>query len=366
MRALFINAVCGVGSTGRICIDTAKQLESEGYDVKIAYGRGTVPEKYQKYAVRIGGKPDVYWHALMTKLFDQRGYWSRRATRNFLKWADKYDPDLLWLHNLHDHFINIEMLFEWIKARPNMQVKWTQHDCWAFTGGCMHFVKFNCNGWKSGCKHCPKTRKKTFVRNEAANFFNKQKAFTGVKNMTVVAVSKWIGDLASEGLLKEYPIEIRYNEIDRSIFKPTESDFREKHRLSDKKIVLGVSAVWDKSKGYDDFVKLADMLDDRYKVVLVGMSKKQLKSLPESLLGIEKTGNVTELAGIYTSADVFVNLTYADTYPTVNLEAQACGTPCITYRTGGSPESVPPENVVEQGDLDAVVNRVKELLQNVG
>ncbi len=361
MRALFINAVCGVGSTGRICVDTAKQLESEGYEVKIAYGRGTVPENCRKYAVRIGDNQGVYWHALMARCFDQRGYWSKKATRAFLKWADKYDPQLLWIHNIHDYFINFEMLFEWIKSRPEMQVKWTQHDCWAFTGGCMHFVQYDCDLWKEGCSCCPSNRRKRFILTEAKNYIRKRNAFTGVKNMTVVAVSKWMGDLVAKSFLKEYPIEIRYNQIDKNIFKPTESDFREKQGLENKKIVLGVSAVWNKSKGYYDFIKLSEMLEDDYKVVLVGLNKKQLEKLPEGILGIERTSNGAELAGIYTSADVFVNLTYADTYPTVNLESQACGTPCITYRTGGSPESVPPENVVEQGDLEAVINRIYEL-----
>ena len=155
MRALFINAVCGIGSTGRICTDTAKELEDEGYEVKIAYGRGKVPEKYQKYAVRIGNKVDVCWHAFMTKYFDQRGYWSVRATKKFIEWADDYNPDLLWLHNLHDHFINFEMLFSWIKSRPNMSVKWTQHDCWAFTGYCTHYDRIGCRNWQAQCKNCP-------------------------------------------------------------------------------------------------------------------------------------------------------------------------------------------------------------------
>lgn len=155
MRALLINAVCGIRSTGRICTDIAKDLEKQGYEVKIAYGRETVPEQYQKYAIRIGNNVDVYWHALMTRLFDDRGYWNRIATRKFLKWADEYDPDLLWLHNLHDYFINIDMLFDWIKSRPQMEVKWTQHDCWAFTGHCFHFMVAKCYQWKTHCVNCP-------------------------------------------------------------------------------------------------------------------------------------------------------------------------------------------------------------------
>lgn len=361
MRALFINAVCGIGSTGRICTDTAKELEAQGHEVKIAYGRGNVPAQFEKYAIRIGGTIDVYWHALMKRCFDQRGYWSKRATRRFLEWADTYDPDLLWLHNIHDYFINFEMLFEWIKSRPGMKVKWTQHDCWAFTGGCMHFCLMDCYQWREGCMRCPSGARRVFRHMEQEKFLRKKVAFTGVSDMTIVAVSHWIGNLVSESFLKEYPIEVCHNEIDRNIFKPTYGDFKSRYGLEKKKIILGVSGVWSKRKGSDDFFALSRIIDDDYVVVMVGLKKKQLRDLPDNIIGISHTNSAVELAEIYTAADVFINLTYEDNYPTVNLEAQACGTPCITYRTGGSPESVPPENVVEQGDLTGIINRINEI-----
>ena len=364
MRALLINAVCGIRSTGRICTDLAKQLETEGYEVKIAYGRFTVPKQFEKYAVKIGKSSDVYWHALMTKCFDQRGYWSKKATKKFLKWADSYNPDLLWLHNIHDYFVNIEMLFEWIKTRPQMKVKWTQHDCWAFTGGCMHFDLMKCYQWKNHCENCPKERTKLFKTMERESFERKKEAFTKVSQMTIVAVSKWIGNLVSESFLNEYPIEVCHNQIDLSVFKPTPGKFKNKYGLQSKKIVLGVSNVWLPYKGFYDFIELSKRLNDEYIVVLVGVDKKKQRELPESIVAIEKTNSSKELAEIYSDADVFVNLTYQDTYPTVNLEAQACGTPCITYKTGGSVESVPKENVVEQGDLNALINRIKELTES--
>lgn len=364
MRALLINAVCGIRSTGRICTDTAKELESAGYEVKIAYGRESVPPDFERYAVRIGNEWDVRWHALMTRLFDDRGYWSRRATKRFLQWAEAYDPDLLWLHNLHDYFINYEMLFEWIKSRPQMQVKWTMHDCWAFTGGCMHFMMADCYQWKTQCEHCPACRRQKRFRRlkEAENFARKKAAFCGVPNMTIVAVSHWMAGLVADSFLADYPVEVRHNTIDTSVFKPTDSDFRRRYGLEDKIVLLGVATAWGRSKGWYDFLRLADTMDDRFALVMVGLSDKQLQNLPERIVGIARTNSVSELAAIYTAADVFLNLTYEDTYPTVNLESQACGTPCITYRTGGSPESVPPENVVEQGDLDGVLRRVNELL----
>ena len=349
MRILFINSVCGIGSTGRICTDLAQQLEAEGNEVKIAYGRkGTVPEQFQKYAVRIGTDLDCKMHAIQTRLFDTHGFGSKHATREFLKWAEEYKPDLLWLHNLHGYYINVEMLFDWIKKHPEMQVKWTLHDCWAFTGHCSY------------CSQLRRYPACFAMSSVSKNFERKRKAFTGVKNMTLITPSKWLADLTRQSFLKEYPVEVYYNTIDTSIFKPTPSDFRERYGLQDKIIVLGVANVWEDRKGLFDFYKLAEMMDDRYVIVLVGLSEKQIKALPKNIKGIQRTNSPQELAAIYTAADVFVNPTYEDNYPTVNLEAQACGTRVITYDTGGCNETIRSKNgiVVQRGNVKYLKNNL--------
>lgn len=364
MRLLIINAVCGIRSTGRICTDIAKKYEEKGYEVKIAYGRESVPEEYKKYAVKIGNNADVCWHALMSKLFDQCGEWSKIATRAFLKWADEYNPDVLWLHNIHDYFINIDLLFKWIKSRQNMQVRWTQHDCWAFTGGCFHFTHRNCDKWKTGCQNCPKNRNffsRLGIEPTKRSFQKKKELFCGIKNMVLVAPSCWMKEMAVESFFSQYEVEVIKNQIDTSVFKYTSSDFRKKFGIENKKIILGVASAWGRFKGLYDFYRLAEMISDEYCIVLVGLTKEQIKSVPQKIIAIERTNSIEDLAVIYSASDVFLNLTYADTYPTVNLEAQACGTPCITYRTGGSPESVPDENVVDVGNLDAVLKRIEEL-----
>ena len=366
MKVLIINSVCGIGSTGRICTDLAQNFKTNGDEVKIAYGRsGLVPENFKKYGVRIGTDLDVKLHALYTRITDKHGFASKIATKKFLKWATEYNPDLLWLHNLHGYYINVEMLFDWIKSRPNMKVNWTLHDCWAFTGHCTYFSFVGCDKWKYGCTKCEQKDKypqSIFMDNCENNYKRKKCAFTNVKNMTLITPSKWLSNLVEQSFLKEYPIEVRYNTINSDVFKPTPSDFREKNGLNTKKIVLGVANGWEERKGYKDFLKLAKMLDEDYVIVLVGVSKKQLKQLPENIIGIQHTNSIQELAEIYTAADVFVNLTYEDNFPTVNLEAQACGTPCITYATGGSVESVPEENIVGQGDLRELIKTIKIIL----
>lgn len=367
MKILLINSVCGIGSTGRICADLAQEYEAKGDEVKIAYGRRAyVPEKYQKYAVRIGKDFDVKWHGIVSRLFDGHGLGSKSATKKFLKWAEEYKPDLLWLHNIHGYYINYELLFEWIEKHPEMEVKWTLHDCWTFTGHCSHFTFVKCYKWKTHCENCPQKKRypaSLFLDRSKQNFNRKKRAFTRVKNMTLITPSKWLADLVKQSFLKEYPVEVRYNTIDTNVFKPTPSDFREKYALQNKKVVLGVASPWNDRKGLNDFLWLSEQLNDSYKIVLVGLSQKQLETLPKNIIGIARTNSPQELAEIYTAADVFVNPTYEDNYPTTNLEAQACGTPVITYRTGGSPESVPEENVVEYGDKTGLIDKITLLLQ---
>ena len=333
-KVLLINSVCGIGSTGRICIDLAQRFEKKGYTVKIAYGRTSfVPENFKKYAVRIGSDSSVKLHALQTRLFDTHGFGSKEATKQFLKWADKYNPDLVWLHNIHGYYINIEMLFNWLKSRPNMQVKWTLHDCWAFTGHCSHFTMVACNKWQTHCENCPQKKcyPASFFDNSKNNFERKKAAFTGVKNMELVCVSHWLENLVKKSFLKDYPIEVIYNTIDKTIFKPTPSDFRQKYSLENKKIILGVASVWTESKGLKDFIKLAEVLDDNYVIILVGLTDKQIRTLPKNCLGIKRTASAQELAAIYSAADVFFNPSKEETFGLTTLEALSCGTKAVVY-----------------------------------
>lgn len=367
MKVLQINSVCGIRSTGRICTDLARELEAQGHEVKIAFGRvDQVPAWAEGYAVQIGKKTDTLLHALQTRILDDHGFGSVKATKRFLQWADEYDPDMLWLHNLHGYYINIEMLFDWIKSRPNMIVRWTLHDCWAFTGHCSYFDRIKCDQWKSGCEKCPQKRQypsSLLLDHSKKNYIRKKRIFTGVKNMTLITPSKWLAGLVKESFLGVYPVEVRYNQIDLSVFKPTDSDFRKKYGLENTKIVLGVASAWSDRKGLSDFYRLSEHLKEDAKIVLVGLDEKQMKALPKKILGIQRTNCVQELAEIYTAADIFFNPTYEDNYPTVNLEAQACQTKVITYDTGGAPETLYAEDamVIPQGDW----MKILEVLKNI-
>lgn len=362
MKVLMINSVCGIRSTGRICTDIADVLMANGHECKIAYGREQVPEKYKDIAVRIGTDLDVKLHGLQTRYFDRHGLGSKAATRAFIRWVKEYDPDVIHLHNLHGYYIHIGVLFDYLKT-CGKRIIWTFHDCWTFTGHCSHFAHRGCKKWLTGCYDCPLKKayptSKGFDRSKK-NYLEKKRWFTGIPNMTIVTPSKWLADMVKQSFLKEYDVLQIPNGIDLTAFQPVCGTFREKYGLQEKKIVLGVSSVWSEGKGYSDYLKLAKILPEDYCVVLVGVTPEQKAALPENMIGITRTNHVSELAQIYTCADVFVNMTYLDTYPTVNLEAQACGTPVITYRTGGSPESLDESCgwVLRQADVQAVADTI--------
>lgn len=382
MKLLLLNSVCGTGSTGRICVDIAREYEQNGYDVKIAYGRNesSVPADARKYAVRIGTDLDVYAHVLYTRLTDKHGLASKSATRKFLKWADEYDPDILWIHNIHGYYINYELLFAWIKGRPQMQVKWTLHDCWAFTGHCAFYMYAGCSKWQlpGNCINCPQTSSYPASRckkNTSLNYARKKQAFSGLPNLTLITPSNWLKEELSHSFLSEYPVEVVYNRIDTDVFKPTPSDFRLTHGISDDDVmILGVANKWEKRKGLDDFLTLDNLLrtqsetsqDHRkHRIVLVGLDPKQIQPISASnpdIIALGRTESATELAQIYTAADVFVNPTREDNLPTVNLEAEACGTPVITYDTGGCAETIHlSESMVIGHSVDDIIQGLEDM-----
>lgn len=368
MRVLMINIVCGIRSTGRICTDIADLLIAQGHECKIAYGRETVPDNYKDIAVRIGSNTDVNMHALQSRIFDNAGFASRTVTEKFIKWVQEYNPDVIHLHNIHGYYINIEILFEYLKT-CGKKIIWTLHDCWAFTGHCSHFTAVKCEQWKTQCSHCSQIRNYPACYtcgNVKRNFERKKAAFTGVPDMHIVTPSKWLANVVKDSFLREYPIEVINNGIDLNAFKPTKSDFREKYRLQNKTIILGVASVWNERKGFNDFLKLSEMIDNDSCIVLVGVSKKQLKILPKNIIGIERTNSVKELAEIYSTADIFVNPTREDNFPTVNMEAISCGTPVMTFNTGGSPEMIGETcgTVVACNETEAFAREISSIFEN--
>ncbi len=362
MKVLIVNSVCGIRSTGRICTDLAEALSSQGHEVHIAYGREHVPPKYEKYAVRIGNEYSVKVDILTSRLLDNAGFNSKTATKAFVAWIREYDPDVIHLHNVHGYYMNIEILFEYLKD-CGKKIIWTMHDCWPFTGHCSYFDFANCYAWQTGCEKCVQKKEyptSCLISRSKSNYARKKEIFTNVPNLTIITPSNWLAGLVKRSFLGEYPVRVIHNGIDTTVFKPTHSNILSRYHLENKKIVLGVAAFWSQRKGLSYFVQLAELLPKQYQIVLIGLSKKQCMQLPNSIIGLQKTNNVQELVEWYSAATVYVNPTLEENYPTTNIEAQACGTPVITFNTGGSIESaVSFGTVVEQGDVEGIVRCIE-------
>lgn len=361
MKVFQINSVCGIGSTGRIAVDLAKAFKEQGHECIIAYGRGEAKGWDKTY--RIGNKAGNILHYAYSVFTDKHGLFSRSATKRLVKKIEQENPDVIHLHNIHGYYLHYAVLFDYLKA-CGKKIVWTFHDCWPFTGHCAYFDFAKCEKWKKECCKCP--QKKTYpesyvIDRSRKNFFDKQKSFTELDDLTIVTPSKWLRELIKESFFKEYPVRVINNGIDLNIFKPMDSEFRFRTGTENKTLVLGLAGVWSERKGLADFKKLAELIDDKYRIVLVGISKKQARSLPKNIIAIDKTENMRQLAEIYSAADIFFNPTYEDNFPTVNLEALACGTPVITYRTGGSIESIKEGcgYIIDKGSLDDVIRIAK-------
>lgn len=355
-KLLQINITANWGSTGSIAESIGIAVINAGWESYIAYGRWS--RKSQSQLIRVGNSLDKYLHYAEQLVKDNEGLCSRRATRNLIRQIAYIKPDVIQLHNIHDHYLNYRLLFDYLNE-TDIKVVWTFHDCWAFTGHCFHFVTVGCEKWKTECHNCPLKGDypQSFMDCSKRNYKLKKQLFGANKNMLIVPVSEWMADFVKQSFLKDKEIQVIKNGVDLNIFKPgTPND--------GKKRILGVSGVWNKDKGLYDFHRLREFLNPNdYEIVLVGLSKEQVKELPNGITGIEHTESVQELAELYASATVFVNPTYADTFPTVNLEALACGTPVITYKTGGSPEAVTSETgwIVEQGNVEGIASTIKSL-----
>ena len=350
---LQLNCTANWGSTGKIAEQIGLKTKVAGWDCYMACGRSSNPSQLQ--VIKVGNKPTVLWHYAENRLLDNEGLASRWATRQLVKQIEAIKPDVIQLHNIHDHWLNYRILFEYLNA-TDIPVVWTFHDCWAFTGHCPHFVTVNCEKWKTGCFECPLNN--SLVDRSQRNFQLKKQLFSANKNLHVVTVSQWLHDFVKQSFLGDKDVSVIHNGIDLNVFRPNGKKSNGKFQI------LGVSSVWHQSKGLYDFYKLRESLDvEQFDITLVGLKPEQIQQLPEGIKGIERTNSVQELAALYSQAHVLVNPTYADSFPTVNLEALACGTPVITYRTGGSPEAVDSKTgvVIEQGDVTALANAIMQM-----
>lgn len=373
-KLLQINPVLRIStSTGRIMQEIGELAMQNGWESYLAYGRDEEGE-CKSHVIRIGDKWSTYWHGLITRLFDRHGLGSVHATKKFIREIERLNPDIIHIHNIHGYILNYKILFDFL-SRCNIPVVWTVHDCWLYTGHCYYYSYVNCNKWQGCCTHCPQKKEfpssLLFDRSEQ-NFLDKKKAFTSIPHsrLTIVPVSEWIKEEMQHSFFKGYDFRVIHNGINTRIFDICDTKgMRSKYELKGQFVILGVASIWSEEKGLYDFIKLAELLSSEEIIVLVGVKAEQRAVLPSNVIGISRTENIHQLAELYSLADVFVNPTWQDNYPTVNMEAISCGTPVVTYRTGGSIEVVTNDTglIVEQGDIKgllAAIHKVKRYDDN--
>ena len=356
MKIVQINATCGTGSTGKICVAISELLDEEKIENYIFYTQGT---SQHKNGVKYANEKYIKIQALKSRVFGNYGFNSKKATKKLIAHLKQIKPDIVHLHNLHSHNCDLELLFKYFKSTKT-KLLWTFHDCWAFTGYCAYFDMVDCNKWQIECKKCPKAKQSSWFLDRSATLFNKKKQLFDGLDLTIITPSQWLADLVKQSFLREYPVKVINNGIDLKLFKLTESDFREKYNLLDKYVLLGVAFDWGARKGLDVFIELSKRLGEEYRIVLVGTNNNIDKQLPDNIISIHRTQNQQELAEIYTAADLFVNPTREENFPTVNIESLACGTPVLTFNTGGSPEIIDDTcgAVVPKNDIDGLYSEI--------
>lgn len=344
-------------AAGSIMMNLHNEMLKRGIDSYVVWGRGREVQNEHEYYM--DDKLGVNLHALYTRLTDRTGFASIKATEKLINKLEEIQPDIIHLHCVHGYYINLKLLFNYIR-KNKIKVVWTQHDCWSFTGHCAYFDAIGCEKWKTGCYSCKqlKTYPAAYVDSSKKNWIDKKNLFSGL-DIQIVTPCKWLSGLVKDSFLGEYPVEVIYNGIDDTVFSRTNRQFRIKNGIENKFMILGVASEWTERKGLKDIISLHEKLNpDNYQIVVVGLTEDQLKQVPEGIIALQRTSNVQELVDIYSSADLFFNPTYEDNFPTTNIESIACGTPVLTYRTGGSPEAVGCLNgaVVSPGDLESVIN----------
>ena len=363
---LQINSVVNSGSTGHIVENLGKIAIQNGWKSYVAYGRTC--RETESRVIKIGSKLGIYYHVFLTRFLDLHGFGSYFASKKLIKKIKAINPDIIHLHNIHGYYINIKVLFSYLK-KTEIPVIWTLHDCWAFTGHCSYYTFAGCNNWETSCKNCPQMNAypSSFIDNSFWNYKQKKHIFTGLNKLTLVTPSSWLAAQVKKSFLRNYPVQIINNGIDLNVFRPYKDvSERIKELSKNKNIILGVASVWERRKGLEDFIGLAKLIDSKeYIFVLIGLQKQQINKLPQNIIGIERTENQIELAEWYSSAFVFFNPSIEETQGLTTIESLACGTPAIVYNSTAVPEAldeysgfiVSPHNIQEVIDC---IDKIKK------
>lgn len=370
MKILQINSVCDRGSTGHIARDIADVLLEEGHKCYVAYGHGTAN---YPYSFKIGGILENHFHnAFFTRLLGLHGFGTIRGTKKLIRQIDEIKPDIIHLHNIHANYLNYPILFKYI-VKHDIPVVFTLHDCFNFTGKCSHYTAVGCYKWKTECGNCPLYRNtvapSTFFDRSKFLFNNKKRYYSKIKNMTIVAVSKWLKEQAEQSMLNGngHKVTYVYNWIDYQKFHRATTDevdsFKKKYNLEPNyKYLISVSQGWDRNASrYKDAERLSKILPPEYRLILVGGLARNT-TIPEPIIHIPYISGNAELSAAYSMAEAYVHFSVEDTFGKVIAEAMSCGTVPITFDSTACGEvSGPYGIIVKPHDVEAIVESLPKL-----
>ena len=372
-KLLQLNTCNNVLSTGKIVSDIGEIAINKGWESYIVSSKGSGFMASKNVSLFVGSRTSKYIHALESRLCDNSGlgFSSKGASKQLIDLIDQISPDIIHFHIIHGYYLNLPILFSYLSGK-DIPIVWTIHSCWEFTGHCSFFDTIGCDKWKTGCYHCPQLReypRSWFHDRSEKNYLEKKKLFTSLRNVTLVPVSNWLADLLKQSFLNVYPIRPIYNGIDIKKFNTSANvkDVRNKYVKCDEFLAIAVASTWEKRKNLSDYIKLSRLLPNEYRLLLIGLSDKQISTLPSQIIGVKRTTNLQELVDIYSAADVVLNLSLEETFGLTTVEGFACGTPSIVYNCTASPELVTPETgfIVEKGQLDQVVKKM-EIIRSKG
>jgi len=368
-KIVFINTVSN-NSTGRIMHDIQKEAIMNGFDTLAIVGRR---RPYIDLPCEKLGNDLSFWiHVIITTLFDRHGSGSAYFTNKIVDALRREQPDIIHLHNIHGYYLNLSILFRYITKEYMGQVVWTLHDCWTYTGHCAYYSATGCYKWMTGCSHCPNKNKypiSLFWDNSKSNYDVKKRLFTSLQACTLVTPSDWLKREVGKSFLNAYETRTINNGIDTNLF-----DFSiasERKNVFDKyginqsaKLLLSVASIWEPRKGLNDLVELSAILGEKYQMVIVGLNKWQIASLPTNIIGLNRTDCINDLVDLYSSADVFINPSREETFSLVTVEAQACGAPVIAVKGTAVEELIADNNGITIDDLspEGYMKAITELL----